>query len=374
MNFFTRTVSESITRLVVRTPNVTDTILKLYFPVTGTEEQRAKIVEMIRRGPPSSYFAWPAEIGWDRSGRFGYMTSLSSHERMPQHSLPDLLSRKVSSTFGRSLPRAMGLADAFLTLHTWGGCLGDFSLSDFRLDPTSGAIVIVNFESIAIQGVRTRDRRLYSLSLMAPELVRGESVPSETTDLYLLAVVMFLILINHHPLEGARESSIHHFGLEEQHRLYGTDPLFIFDPRNVSNAPTEEHHRNALVFWPLYPRYIQRFFTRAFTDGLVNPPVGRITEAEWRDAMIRLRFRLLLFILQQAKYLGCRKRGDRSVLESKNQSRLPPRIEIRGAGGTSMILLNYDTCLYPHHLGSRPYDFTVPLASVVRRPDRPSWD
>ena len=48
---------------------------------------------------------------------------------------------------------------------------------------------------------------------MAPEIVRGEAVPSSQTDLFSLAVLLFYMLVNHHPLEGAREADIRCFDL-----------------------------------------------------------------------------------------------------------------------------------------------------------------
>ncbi len=48
---------------------------------------------------------------------------------------------------------------------------------------------------------------------------------------------------------------------------------------------------------------------------------------------------------------------------------LPPRIRI----DDDIVMLNYDTALYPHHLdGSRLYDFDVPIAKVIRHPRNPN--
>jgi serine/threonine protein kinase len=47
---------------------------------------------------------------------------------------------------------------------------------------------------------------------MAPELLLSD-VPSRQTDLFSLAVLLFYMLLVHHPLEGKRESSIKCFAL-----------------------------------------------------------------------------------------------------------------------------------------------------------------
>jgi hypothetical protein len=53
----------------------------------------------------------------------------------------------------------------------------------------------------------------------------------------------------------------------------------------------------------------------------------------------------------------------------RNSLVLPPRIKI----GDDIVMLNYDTLLYPHHVdGSRLYDFRTPVAKVVQHPRDPS--
>jgi hypothetical protein len=47
------------------------------------------------------------------------------------------------------------------------------------------------------------------------------------------------------------------------------------------------------------------------------------------------------------------------------QLQLPPRIRI----GKNVVMLNYDTKLFPHHINDeRLYDFTRPIAEVARHP------
>ena len=103
---------------------------------------------------------------------------------------------------------------------------------------------------------------------MAPEIVRGDSLPSIQTDLFSLAVLLFYLFVVHHPLEGSRELAIHSFDLPAMTKLYGTHPLFIFDPQDASNRPVAAYHENAIVFWPLFPQFLRDLFIRSFTEGL----------------------------------------------------------------------------------------------------------
>jgi hypothetical protein len=48
---------------------------------------------------------------------------------------------------------------------------------------------------------------------------------------------------------------------------------------------------------------------------------------------------------------------------------LPPRIRI----GKSVVMLNHDTKLYPHHVDDgRLYDFSAPVAAVAVHPANPN--
>src|SRR4051812_36185407 len=124
---------------------------------------------------------------------------------------------------------------------------------------------------------------------MAPEIVRGDALPSTQTDLFSLAILLFYMFVVHHPLEGKRESNIRCLDLPAMTKLYGTDPLFIFDPSNDGNRPVPGYQDNAIAFWAVYPQFFRDLFTRAFTHGLTDPQNGRVRETEWRAAMLRLR-------------------------------------------------------------------------------------
>src|SRR6185369_4981261 len=71
-------------------------------------------------------------------------------------------------------------------------------------------------------------------------------------------------------------------------RLYGLDPLFVFDPEDQSNAPVPGEQDSLVAAWNLYPQYIRDLFTRAFTVGLRDPLNGRVRESEWREAIAHL--------------------------------------------------------------------------------------
>lgn len=54
-------------------------------------------------------------------------------------------------------------------------------------------------------------------------------------------------------------------------QLYGTHPVFIFDPNDKSNRPVKGYQDNALIYWDLYPQNLRDLFTQAFTVGIQAP-------------------------------------------------------------------------------------------------------
>src|SRR5262245_40056600 len=71
-------------------------------------------------------------------------------------------------------------------------------------------------------------------------------------------------------------------------RLYGTEPVLIFDPTHHSNRPDPTPHRNALDNARSSPQLHRDLFTTPFTDGIRGSQNGRVRESEWRAAMARL--------------------------------------------------------------------------------------
>jgi hypothetical protein len=154
-------------------------------------------------------------------------------------------------------------------------------------------------------------------------------------------------------------------------KIYGTEPLFIFDPHDDANRPDPRYHRNALEYLPIYPQFLQNLFVRSFTDGLGNPQHGRVKETQWRAAMIRLRD-LILF---------CADCGEENIFDPesntqpgncwscKKRLRLPYRLQF---GSGVVMMLNHDTKLFAHHLdGQQSYDFRRTAAEVSHHPSDP---
>jgi DNA-binding helix-hairpin-helix protein with protein kinase domain len=346
--------------------------LKWYFPNSATEAQRQALETLIKKGPPTEKFLWPIELTQSPDvPNFGYVMPL----RPPEYKgIVDLMKRRAEPTFRALATAGLQLADSFLALHAMGLCYRDISFGNVFFDPDTGEVLICDNDNVAVDG-EAEGGVLGTPRFMAPEIVRGEALPSMQTDLYSLAVLLFYMLMVHHPLEGRREVEIKCLDLPAMNKLYGTDPLFIFDPDDDSNRPVPDFHDNALAFWPLYPQFIRDLFTKAFTDGIWDPQNGRVRESEWRSAMVRMRDAIIYCPVCFAEnfydvHVLRTSGGDLGQCWScDNDLQIPPRIRV----DDKIVMLNHDTKLYPHHVDpDRMYDFSAPVAEVTQHPKDPS--
>jgi eukaryotic-like serine/threonine-protein kinase len=343
--------------------------LKWYLPGCATPQQRASLELLIRKGSPNERFLWPIELVSSAAlTGFGYIMPL----REPRfHSIADLMKRRIDPSFRALATAGFELAHSFLHLHSLGFCYRDISFGNIFFDPHSGEVLICDNDNVTVDGDRAGGV-LGTPRFMAPEVVRGDALPSTQTDLFSLAVLLFYLLLVHHPLEGRRELAIHSFDLPAMTKLYGTDPLFIFDPQDRSNEPVPGYHDNALLSWPTYPGFLRELFTRSFTDGLRNSEHGRVREGEWRAAMVRLRDSILY-----CRHCGTENFYDGDALRARKgdagacwSCREPIRLPFRLRIARAVVMLNHDTRLFPHHLDEqRPNDFSVAVAEVAKHPD-----
>ncbi len=346
--------------------------LKWYFPASATTQQRVALELLVKKGPPTEKFLWPMElVTAPNVPGFGYVMPLREAR---YKGIVDLMKRRIEPTFRALATAGLNLSHSYLQLHSQGFCYRDISFGNAFFDPQTGEVLICDNDNVGVNG-ESRSDILGTPRFMAPEVVRKETYPSTQTDLFSLAVLLFYMLMVHHPLEGKKETEIKCLDLPAMTKLYGTEPLFIFDPHNNTNAPVPGCHDNALAFWPIYPQFLRDLFTKAFTDGIRDPQNGRVRESEWRTAMVQLRDAIVYCgqcgaeNFYDATVLKITSGKLRSCWSCDKEVQLPPRIRL---GKSTMVMFNHDTRLFPHHLNTqRMYDFSQALAEVTRHPSNP---
>jgi len=197
--------------------------VKVYHPHTATSEQRQVLERLVAKGSPARYFLWPIYLVSDPArNTYGYVMEL----REPRfRSLEDFMARRIEPSMCALLTAGLQLTDGFLRLHSLGLCYRDISFANVFFDPKTGDVRICDNDNVDISGTATGGV-LGTPRFMAPEVVRREAVPSDQTDRYSLAVLLFYLLFGGHPLDGQREAKIRCLDVPALERLYGFDPLY----------------------------------------------------------------------------------------------------------------------------------------------------
>ena len=264
--------------------------VKWYRAVPRPVELRRSIAALAERGRPHRAFIWPIDVVVsDELPGFGYV--------MPRLepgfiSFAQLLGRTEQPPFRAMITIGRHLVEAFEALHATGLCYRDISFGNLWVDPERGEVAIIDNDNVGLDG---GDVFVWgTLRFMAPEVVRRDAFPSSVTDLYSLAVFLFYLFVHGHPLEGIRTEATFSWASAQREsdnelavRYFGTEPVFVFDPRNDTNRPLPGDPMR--TWWPIYPRFFRAVFEEAFTAGLLDATgTARVSEGVWRRALLRL--------------------------------------------------------------------------------------
>ena len=265
---------------------------KWYFPKIAARDRglAERLRDSIRSTSPSDAFLWPISLLEPSAkscadlnipeGSFGYLMRLrpEGYVGAIEHS-----AAKISISI-RSVVRAcFQLAEAFDQLHNKGLCYKDISLGNIFVRPENGDILICDNDNVEENG-KNHGLALGTAGFMAPEVLLGKAKPSAESDLFSMAVLMFHLLTRSDPLKGAMELQIRCLDEPARRKLYGEDPVFIYDPDDLRNRPDPEVHQAAVITWPIYPRRLQQLFEKTFGIGMNNPS-ARVLTGQWCEAL-----------------------------------------------------------------------------------------
>lgn len=121
----------------------------------------------------------------------------------------------------------------------------------------------------------------------------NRKLPSRTTDLHALAVLIYMYLLYRHPLRGDKVFDPNDPQRDEELGM-GKQALFVEHPTDRSNRIKTENIRPSEHPWKdtekmpytLTGTYLSDLFKRAFIDGLHNPQ-ARPTADEWEQALVK---------------------------------------------------------------------------------------
>ncbi len=257
--------------------------LKWYSKLPMSEAFYDNLAHNVRMGKPNDSFLWAVALTEKIKGKFGYLMPLrpSHYREYGEFLLGDARFKSWDMLF----KAALNLTDSFRILHSRGYSYQDLNEGSFFLDPDTGDVLICDNDNVAPYGVNLGVKGMPKY--MAPEVVLDQSRPNTHTDRFSLAVILFRLFYIDHPLEG--QYTIR-FPLTDQMgaKLFGQNPVFVYDPKNSTNRPSPEAHPNVISRWKMFPPDLNAAFTKAFTDGLKDIN-SRITELQWIEILVRAR-------------------------------------------------------------------------------------
>jgi len=151
----------------------------------------------IKNGAPTNSFLWPLDITENTGGRFGYIMDLRPAQ-YKSFSL-FLLAREKFASVTAITNTALQITEAFRELHNSGYSYQDLNDGNFFVNPKNGDVLICDNDNVAEYGKNLGIAG--KCRYMAPEVVLGKAPPSIHTDKFSLSVVLFLLLMNNHPLK-----------------------------------------------------------------------------------------------------------------------------------------------------------------------------
>lgn len=341
--------------------------LKWYFKHMATNAQKSILENLISRGAPDASFLWPQDLIFKVQGEpFGYIMPLRPKN---YKSIVDMMKRRAEPSFYALCRAAFNLTNGYQKLHTMGYSYRDISFGNLFFDPDSGDVLICDNDNVSANGIDNSS--VYGTPrFMAPEIVVGKAKPSRNTDLFSLAVLLFYMFMMGHPLEGKLEADIKCMDIHAMNKLYGTNPVFVFDPANKTNRPIKGYQDNVLIYWDLYPQQLKDLFTQSFTEGLTAPN-KRVTEKRWLEAFANLMSGITACPNCGAEIFYDDHKAASGIAHTcwncGNAVRMPSSLVV----GKNRVLLLKDTKLYAHHICGN-YDMTTVVGTVVQNPNNPS--
>lgn len=257
--------------------------------VKNLEWFEKNITRNIQKGSPVGSFLWPEDITEWKDGSFGYIMDLRPSDYVDFDDI--LLCKKKFSSIQAEITAAINIVNGFRALHGGGYTYQDLNNGNFFINPQNGDVLICDNDNVSEEG--TSSGIAGKLGYMAPEIVCGKKAPDKMTDRFSLAVILFMLLVRAHPLEGERVVSKPAFTEQLQQIYFGEDPIFMLDRNDASNRPVKGVHNNVFCRWPLYPEYIRELFYRSFDKETMLGNKSAPIEKEWYRALVQLRTDLI---------------------------------------------------------------------------------
>ena len=175
-------------------------------------------------------------------------------------------------------------------MHMAGLSHSDLGYNNCLIDPTTGQACLIDIDGLVVPG-KHPPAVIGTPDFIAPEVVmtthlskedKNRKLPSRTTDLHALAVLIYMYLLYRHPLRGDRFDDQDDSQRDEE-MMMGAKALFVEHPTDKSNRIKSGNAKPSELPWKDTDRipygitgpYLSALFERAFLEGLHHPSAAR---------------------------------------------------------------------------------------------------
>ncbi len=201
------------------------------------------------------------------------------------------------------------IARSVKRLHAAGLAHSDLSYKNVLIDPVTGSASIIDIDGLVVPGKFPPDV-IGTPDFIAPEVMqtlklplgdKNRKLPSRQTDQHALAVLIYMYLLNRHPLRGRKVHDCDDEAHDEELAM-GEKALFIENPSDTSNRYDVQWVRQnespsrfpTLMPWQdldtlpykILGPYLSELVEMAFIDGL-HDPIKRPSANDWEDALVK---------------------------------------------------------------------------------------
>jgi|GEM_PF-4635480 len=231
---------------------------------------------------PSDVFIWPKQVVNLSDGNVGYLMPLIPANYTPIIAI--LNGKRHFSNFQTMLMWCINVIHAMKKLHQKGLCFRDLNEGGFFADIFTGDARICDCDNIAPHNVKLEI--LGKMKYMAPEVILKKKMPNLYSDYYSLAILLFQVLTNGHPMMGARIANYEIIDERGEYVLFAVEPVFVYHKTNTINRPIPGYHDVVIERWRLLPKHVQEAFHQVFVDGIYDDK-KRLSDQDWLSVFIQ---------------------------------------------------------------------------------------
>lgn len=269
-------------------------IIKLYRPHINRDAKSMLEILSVAPAPGSKeaeILAWPTHIVPESDGRIAgvVMPNASQHrwmENMIWYIRPKSFLSRPEDRRGDLrgfIAMARDLAHALRFLNFKGYGHADLSGRNVMCNPVEGRAVVIDLDGLVVPDHMYGDV-LGTPGYMAPELIDGMLMqqpvrPNAKSDRHALAVLLYELLLWHHPLTSGKRPPLHaEAQMDDILKTSSQHAIYVYHPTDRGNRPHKALHVDILG------NEMARLFERAFVQGIRNPD-ERPHPSEWERAL-----------------------------------------------------------------------------------------